>query len=258
MIVAPNIVKAPIQNGVVLVAADGHYWPGRPSTAHRAFVKFCRTMKPKVVIFNGDALDAATISRHPPIGWEGNPSLQEELACVRLRLGEIRRASPGARHIWPLGNHDARFNTRLATVAPEFKGVAGTRLVDHFPDWEPCWTAQVGGAAGIVVKHRWKGGRNAAFSNARDGGRSIATGHLHSLAVAPYTDYNGTRWGIDCGCIADPYGPQFAYCEDNSRDWRSGFVMLTWKNGQLMWPELIAVHNEKKGIVQFRGEFINA
>lgn len=253
---APH-VTLPLKDGVVLVASDGHYWPGVVSTAHRALCKFARDLKPVAVIFNGDALDGASISRHPPIGWEHFPTLEDELAEVQARLGEVQQAAGRkARFIWPLGNHDARFNMRLAAVTPEFKNVPGTRLQHHFPEWEPCWSVEVGGERGAVVKHRFKGGVHATHNNTLHAGRTMVTGHLHSLKVTPFTDYTGTRWGVDCGCIAATGGPQFNYQERNPANHRSGFAVLTFKGGELLWPELVAVSDEAKGLVQFRGEVI--
>jgi len=243
-------------DGVVLVGGDAHYWPGPSTTAHRGFCYFAKELKPKIVIMNGDALDASSISRHPPIGWEGLPSLADELAAVQERLGEITTASRRARRIWPLGNHDARFNTRLAMQTPEFRHVPGTRLVDHFPDWEPCWAAFIGGQGGAVVKHRFKGGIHAPHNNAMWAGRTMITGHLHSQKVTPFTDYNGTRWGVDAGCLAAPRGPQFTYIEENPRNHVSGFCVLTWAKGVLLPPELATVISEERGIIWFRGKEI--
>jgi hypothetical protein len=57
--------------------------------------------------------------------------------------------------------------------------------------------------------------------------------------------------------MADPYGPQFeGYMEDNARNWRSGFIFLTFSGGKLLWPEIVHVIDEKKGLVEFRGEII--
>lgn len=243
-----------LQSGVVLVASDGHYWPGEPSTAHRAFVRFCKKLKPSIVVFNGDVLDAPTISRHPPIGWDHAPDLRDELEACEERLNEIVKASGKAKRYWPLGNHDGRFETRLAQAAPEFKGVSGLSLSDRFPDWEPCWSLFINDS--VVVKHRFKGGIHATHNNALWAGRTMVTGHLHSLKVTPLSDYSGTRWGIDSGTLADPTHPAFQdYTEDNPRNWRSGFVVLTFRDGRLLWPEL--VHVVKPGAVEFRGELID-
>lgn len=250
----PGRISIDIKDGVVLVGGDAHYWPGEASTAHRAFVSFCKTLKPKVVVMNGDAFDGAKISRHPPIGWENRPDVVDELEVVQERLGEIELAAFKARKVWPLGNHDARFETRLATVAPEYARINGFHLKDHLPQWESCWSCWINDD--VVIKHRGpKSGVHATHNNTIAAGKTIITNHLHSLKVTPYDDYNGTRYGVDTGCLADPYGPQFLdYSEDNPKNHRSGFVVLTFLGGMLLWPEIVAVVNHDT--VQFRGELI--
>src|SRR6185437_6479596 len=104
----PGKIELEVKSGTVLVGSDAHYWPGKPSTAHRAFVRMCAELKPSAVIMNGDVLDGATISRHPPINWNSLPRLKDELNVVRDRLDEITLASGKARRLWPAGNHDLR------------------------------------------------------------------------------------------------------------------------------------------------------
>lgn len=244
-----------VSDGVVLVGGDGHYWPGKASTAHRAFVKFAKELKPKAVIYNGDAFDGASISRHPTIGWESQPSVVEELEAVQVRLGELEQATPrGCKLIWPLGNHDLRFETRLATVAPEFRKVKGFHLKDSFPSWTPAWACWINDD--VIVKHRLKGGVHATHNNVLAAGKTMVTNHLHSLKVTPYSDYSPRpRWGVDCGTLADPNGPQFVhYSEDAPKNHRSGFAVLTFHKGQLLWPELVHVFSENT--VEFRGSLI--
>jgi hypothetical protein len=250
----PHRIELEVKDGAILVGSDGHYWPGEPSTAHLAFVKLCKELKPVAVIMNGDAFDGASISRHPPIGWENNPTVQHEVETVQTRLGEIEAAAGHARKIWPLGNHDARFETRLATVAPEYSKITGVHLSDHFPSWEGCWSCWINND--VVIKHRIKGGVHATHNNTVAAGKTTVTGHLHSLKVTPYNDYNGLRWGIDTGTLADPYGPQFVdYTEDSPRNHRSGFVVMTFRGGKLQWPEVVYVIED--GLVGFRGQIIN-
>jgi len=246
-----------IKEGTVLVGSDVHIWPGARTTGQRAFVAFCKAIKPKLVVMNGDVIDASAISRHPPMQWETAPDVQEEIAAAQDFLHDVEMSVGKVRKIWNLGNHDARFETFLATHAPRFKGVKGIHLKDHFPNWEPAWSCEIGGPSGVIVKHRFKGGIHATHNNALWSGRSMITGHLHSLKVTPFTDYNGTRYGVDCGTLAIPQGPQFSYCEDNPMNWRSGFVVLTWIKGELLMPELVIVNDEENGIVQFRGTLIS-
>lgn len=242
-----------VKDGIVLIGSDAHYWPGHVTTAHRALVHFVKREQPAAVIMNGDALDGARISRHAPIGWEGRPSLINELEATKERLDEIRKAWKGAKFIWPLGNHDGRFETRLATVAPEYADVHGVHLKDHIPDWVPCWSCWIN--EDVVIKHRWKGGVHATHNNTVYAGKSMFTGHDHMLKVTPFHDYNGTRWGGSSGTLADPYGPQFVdYTEDSPKNWAAGFLRLTFRKGKLMWPEVVRVID--KDHVDFRGEII--
>lgn len=242
-----------VENGIVLVGSDAHYWPGPKSTAHRAFVKFAKEFKPHAVIMNGDAIDASTISRHPPIGWESRPTLVQEIEVCQERLHEIELAAGRAHKIWNLGNHDGRFETRLATVAPEYAKLHGVHLRDHFPLWQPAWSTWVND--GVVIKHRFKGGIHATHNNTMWAGKTIITGHLHSAKVTPFDDYNGRRYGVDTGCLADPNAKAFLdYTEDNPKNWRSGFCVLTFKKGRLMQPELVLVWDDDN--VEFRGEVI--
>lgn len=246
----PARLQLDIDAGVVLIASDAHYWPGEPTTMHRAFVRACKEMRPSVVIMNGDVFDGASVSRHPPIGWETMPTVKQELEACQERLGEIEIAAEKARKIWPLGNHDARFETRLAMQASEFKGVDGVHLKDHMPLWEACWSVFINDCT--VVKHRFKGGIHATHNNALWSGRTMVTGHLHSAKVTPLTDYNGTRWGVDSGTLCEAPWPQaIDYLEDNPVNWRSAFVVLTFHKGRLLQPELCLQH--APGQVEWRG-----
>jgi biotin operon repressor len=246
-----------ILNGTILVFSDAHFWPGIRTTAFEGLLWAIREMKPQAVINNGDAFDGASISRHPRIGWDSTPSVIEELKACDAALGEIEEAAKAARHntrlVWCLGNHDARFENRLAANAPQYEHVHGFSLKDHFPAWEPCWAVWNGD--NTVIKHRWKGGVHATHNNTVNSGVSFVTGHLHSLKVTPFDDYHGTRYGVDTGTLAEPCGPQFSnYLEEGPTNWRSGFAVLTFVDGQLLYPEVVKVHDEKR--IQFRGKLI--
>ena len=249
----PHRAQVECPNGTVIVAGDAHYWPGPAPLMHRALVRFCKELKPRAIIFNGDALDFPQISRHAPIGWEKRPTLAEEIENGKDRLHEVEVAAFKAEKIWTLGNHDARFETRLATVAPEYAKINGVHLHDSFPNWKPAWSAWINDD--VVVKHRFRAGIHAPWNNTIYAGKTIVTGHLHSAKIIPFTDYNGTRYGVDAGCIADTDHRAFVdYTEDNPKNWRSAFCVLTFRNGRLLQPELVLKYDAKR--VEFRGELI--
>lgn len=253
----PKAKDLGILNGTVIIFSDAHFWPGVHSTAYKGLLWAINELKPKAVIANGDIFDGAGISRHPRIGWAKAPSVTEELKACTLAMGEIEETATKARHnvklIWPLGNHDARFETFLAANAPQYEHVKGFSLKDHFPAWEPCWAVWLN--EGTIVKHRFKGGIHATHNNAIWSGKNIITGHLHSLKVTPFSDYNGVRYGIDTGTLAEPYGPQFEdYTEQGPLNWRSGFAVLTFVDGKLLLPELVTTHSPDS--IEFRGRVI--
>lgn len=249
----PQRILMDVENGEVLIGSDFHLWPGNRSTAFRAFVRYCKERQPKGIIANGDVLDFPKISSHPPIGWENHPTVADEIEHGQRCLAEIEDAAPKTQKTWNLGNHDGRFETRLATVAPEYARLNGFHLRDYFPAWLPAWSTWINDD--VVVTHRYKGGIGATRANALNSGKTMVTGHLHSAKVTPLTDYNGTRYGVDTGCIADPDERAFVdYTEDNPKDWRSGFAVLTFRKGKLLQPELVLVWD--KDHVQFRGEII--
>lgn len=247
-------VDLEVLNGTVLVFSDAHYYPGLISTAHMGLLHMIKKLKPVAIINNGDAFDGAGISRHPRIGWDSKPTVIDELRAVTERLLEVSEAAlKGCRLIWPLGNHDSRYETFLAAQVPQFQGVDGFHLKDHFPEWKACWSCWINDE--VVVKHRWKGGAHATWNNTINAGKSIVTGHLHQLKITPFSDYNGRRYGVDTGTLADPYGPQFIdYTEGNPVNWCSGFAVLTFKEGKMLSPELVRKWDEN--VIEFRGELI--
>jgi hypothetical protein len=251
-------VKLKLKDGVILVAGDQHYWPGQVPVMHRAFVYLSKKIKPFAQVWNGDAFDGSAISRFPSIGWEKKPTVQEELETVRDRSDEILRASPNSKRIWNAGNHDLRFESRIAAVASEYRGVQGIHLKDHFPEWQPAWfvTVNEGTQSHTEIRHREKGGIHASYNNTKDSGVSMVTGHDHVADVKAFDDRRGRRYGVRHGMTADsPRDPQFVnYLEGRKPSWQAALAILTYKNGVLLQPELALRHDDDS--FEFRGEII--
>jgi hypothetical protein len=248
-------VNVEMDDGVIMVGSDCHYYPGIISTAHKAFVHLAKELSPKMLIMNGDVFDGSSASSHSPIGWQQTPTVKQELDACQERLGEIEAVAKNAKLHWTWGNHDLRFNTRLASqVGSAFEGVKGMNLTDHFPRWQFSTSIMVN--EHTMIKHRWHNGIHAVYNNTLKSGVSFVTGHLHSLKVTPWTDMGAqkTRYGVDTGTMANIDDPAFFYTEDSPVNWRSGLAVLTFWEGKLMPPELCEVISE--GIVYFRGKII--
>jgi UDP-2,3-diacylglucosamine pyrophosphatase LpxH len=241
-------------NLVVIIGSDAHYQLNAVSTAHLAFVELTKELQPDMIILNGDMIDGASISRHPPRGWEYIPALADEMDAVQLRLEEIEKAAPSAQRIWTIGNHDSRFESRLAMQMPEMRGLTGTRLEDFFPSWSIYMSVHInfGNLQKLVVKHRWNGGVHAGYNNVLKGGVNMVTGHTHQQECKPFTDYTGTRYGVQLGTMQEPNAAAFEYAEDSPKNWVSGFAVITIRDGVLLMPEFVRVH--KPGVYEFQGD----
>ena len=251
-------VLLPPHDGCVFVTSDEHNYPDDPpSLAHRAAMALAYELEPWAIISNGDAIDGASISRWPVGSFSelgDRPAVFAELNATAERLKDWE-AMPFVQYlVWNLGNHDARFETRLAEKVPEYAGVDGFTLKEHFPGWLPAWATWIGDD--VVIKHSFKGGMHAGQNNALWSGRNIVTGHLHRLRAVALTDYNGTRWGIEAGTMAPIDSKNFLnYTQDNPMNWQQGFAILHFMDGQFMGPEL--VHCLPDGRVPFRGELLD-
>jgi len=242
-----------VENGMVIVFSDAHFWPDEPTPAYRALLKFLETYKQEIkcIVNNGDAFDGASISRFPSINFNKLPSVKEELEACQISLTEIEnRVLKQTPLIWCLGNHDARFESLIVNKASELQGLPGTQLKDYFPLWQPCYSFWINNDT--IIKHRYKGGAMAGRNNTLHGGVNFVTGHTHVGCVNPFTDYNGTRYGVQAGTLANPLGRQFEYAEDSPKDWMACFVVLTFHEGKLLMPELVKVWDEDH--FEFRGK----
>jgi hypothetical protein len=241
--------------GTVIIGGDGHFWPGERSLAFGAMVELVKDLKPAMVIMNGDVFDGSRISRHPPGSWCQLPSVADELDAVKERLAEIESVAPeGCPLVLPAGNHDTRFSSRLAMNAPEYMGVEGFDLADHLGAWQFCWSIWLNGHT--VVKHRWHQGVHGAYNNVLKGGKNIFTNHTHRLQATMYADYNGLRWGVECGTLSS-FGPEtdkYSYSEDSPPNWSEGLVVATFDHtGRLLEPEFCRVLD---GTAYFRGQSV--
>ena len=234
----------------MVVFSDAHFWPGQTSPAFWILLQILEELQPDFIIDNGDSWDGASISRHPRMEFSHVPTLREELDCVRDHLDLILDAAgKDATALRHQGNHDARFLALLAQRVPELEKMPGTTFEELFPKWEHHVSTIFNDC--LFVKHRFRSGVHGAYNNTLHTGLSTVTGHTHKLGVRPLTDMRGTRYGIETGTLADCWGPQFRYAEQNVRDWRMGFAVITI-DGQRVIPELVEVSEDGKA--WFRGK----
>jgi hypothetical protein len=243
-----------VTDGAVVLFSDPHWLPDHSTTAHDALEAVIQEIKPVGVICGGDAVDGDTISRWDPTrGHHKRFSVREELECVQMHFQSLDRVIPkNTWKAWTLGNHDVRLSRFIAIKAPELMDMPMTRLEDWAPGWPLSWTVEINsGTAGMtVVRHRNQAGM--LHLQAVKAGCHYAHGHLHKLNVHRMPTFNGVRYGIDAGSLADASSEGFDYAEGGIEH-AQGFAVLTFKGGKLMPPELCEVVD---GQAWFRGQAI--
>lgn len=242
-----------VEDGTVVLFSDPHWLPDHSPVAHQALLTIIRDLKPQLTICGGDAADGDTISRWDPTrGHHKRFTVREELECVRdnfAQLDALLKKSPRA---WTLGNHDVRLSRYIAVKAPELLDMPMTRLEEWAPKWPLSWTVEINaGKPGMtVVRHRNQAGM--LHLQAQKAGCHYAHGHLHRINVHTMPTFAGFRYSVDAGSLADPSSEGFDYGEGSAPHCQ-GFVVLTYRGGELMPPEVCAVIN---GRAWFRGGWV--
>lgn len=230
-----------------IVGSDLHVWSGEPTIIYKAFCKVARDLKVDGIVMNGDIIDGARVSRHSQVRGSSAPKIHQEIETAR----EWFKLLPIAKHqLWSVGNHDIRIDAYLMANASELDGIVPT-LQDYFKDWRFAYAFDVNGTE---IRHRFRGGIHAGWNNALHSGVNMVTGHTHQLQVTAMRDRKGTRWGIETGTLADPFGPQFEYSEGTPSRSQMGFVVLTFdEQGTMLPPEICEMIG---GRPVFRGAYV--
>jgi hypothetical protein len=242
-----------IKDGVVVVFSDPHWTPDHSTTGQNALEEVVKELRPSLVVCGGDALDGNVISKWDPTrGHHKRFSLREELDTCVEHFTAIEAVAGKAELAWTLGNHDTRLSRYVAVQADQLLDLPYTRLEDWFPKWPLSWTVEINpGAPGMtVIRHRNQAGM--LHMQAMKAGCHYAHGHLHKLNVHRFPTFQGVRYSVDCGSLADPDSDPFDYAEGNP-DHAQGFVVLTFKNWKLLPPELVEI---VEGTAYFRGREI--
>ena len=241
----PAAVDIDVTCGSVLIGGDSHFWPDQNPVMWQAFVKVAHTLKPQVIILNGDVFDGTRISRHPRLRGQNPPRIVDELGACRIRLDELPDAPD---KYWSIGNHCQRVDNYLANMAPEMEDFHGG-LSDRFNEFTFAYSFVING--NTEVRHMFAGGVHAAYNNAVKTGINIVTNHTHGNEVRSIIDRRGIRYAIETGMLNDPHAAQFEFDQGAVRRCAPGFAYLTYDDeGNMLPPERAELH---RGRPYFRG-----
>lgn len=197
-----------------------------------AFVtRLSRQIRPDVVVFLGDEVDAAAWSTHPK-----NPSMpgpDDEIEAAIDGLRPFFEAFPVVRCCW--SNHVARLAKRAAEAGLSAKFLKAWKdVIGAPPGWDYADQHVIDGVAyrhgdGFSGKH--------AMRNAAERMRcSVVFGHLHSVAGVAYSaSPAGIIFGLAAGCLIDPDHEAFAYARyDTARPMLGAGVIYDGKSANFI------------------------
>jgi len=242
----PQCHEIELDNCQILIGSDAHIWPHNETIMMKAFAIASKQFKPQIIVLNGDILDGARVSRHGSILGQNAPKLTKEIEAATAWIDTLYRAK---HRIWTMGNHDQRVDNYLANNAPELDDYAG-RLSDRFSDWTFCWATHINT---VEIRHRFRSGIHAGWNSALHSGISVVTGHTHQLQITAVRNRNGSHWGVECGMLGDPMHKAFEYAEGTASRAQPGFVLITFRDGIMMPPELCELVD---GRPVFRGDYL--
>lgn len=196
------------------------------------------------IILMGDFADHFSISR-----WEKDPrkkNFGDEVSTTKAILGLIRKAFPGTRIIWKIGNHEERYDIYMEVKAPEMLGVPHYEFkkLYHLADYdiELVTDKKIMKIAKLNVIHGHEFGRsftspvNPARGLYLRGKENAVCGHYHQSSNHSENSMNDSFTGCwSLGCLSDLH-PR--YLPINK--WNHGFGMV-----EKLGDKEFHMHNKK-------------
>ena len=244
----------------LVVAGDFHI-PFHDIDALNLFFKFIKSTRPDTIILNGDIIDCYKLFKNEqtPIS---SAEFEHEVDLTRQVLQRIRNTCPDSEIIMIEGNHEFRLRKYLIQRAPHlyklllggfFDNSNSGTLMDYLLN---CWKYKIEyiplkenmnkfshnyiQIQDIFIGHFDKVTKHAGYTakNLReDMGVNIVQSHTHRIGSSYKTFLDGTRFGLEIGCLC--YDPTY----QNACDWQLGFLFAYMENDKKFFPYQIIIND---------------
>ena len=222
----------------VAIAGDLHE-PYSKDEYLKAFYKECRAVKPHVIVQIGDCYDLHNFSTK----YLPDPSIRPDYELTEGRKRMVgfwktaQKASPKARCIQILGNHDARI---LKYIWAGGRTMAA--LADRYSDYRDLWNfprVETAKSARDIyeidrtlITHGWLMG--VPGKHAARFGRNTIVDHTHKQGLVPVQMWDGVRWEMNVGYMGDEKAPCFSYNASIFVDATPGFGIVDHNGPRLV------------------------
>lgn len=190
-------------------------------------VKVSAAKSERVLVLNGDILDAHQISAHPK-NASNVITFQDEVNEVRQFLRAIKLDHSKARIVYTMGTHEDRLERYLVNHSPELSSVQRMSLCELLDlseiGIEFCDRRSKLRVGPVEIFHgtavRAHAGNSVRAHMLRRGG-GVVMGHTHRMATIARSDRHGVHWGVENGHLSDP-DPSWTM----DPDWQQGFTTI--------------------------------
>ena len=205
--------------------SDIHY-PHEDPRCMKLVEAFLKDFRPDILILNGDIFDMPQISsfrkRRKEIMLSTN--IQDDIDRGREGLERLLDAAGAKEHLYPMGNHEDRWESYLGNKAPELASLRALTMeellipkgVKYKSYGDGYWLND-----SLYIYHGLYVGKNNWTDAERlQIGASSITGHRHHQRVSYFTNRKQTFKNIAQGCLCKLNPP---YLRSTS-DWQQGFT----------------------------------
>lgn len=219
-------------------------------------LKFCKELKPDLIIIPGDLIDFYTLSKFDQDPRDAH-TLNSELSFAYNILAEFRKTCKEMELIE--GNHENRLNRFLLQKAKELVGLTtatgqkNIMSVEYLLELEQLgikFIPMVGRDAykkynDLFIGHYNKVSKHSAYtakSLVEDKGVSILQNHVHRMGYYAKTGIDGkTLVGIENGCLCN-LNPRYV----QNPNWQQGFTVIHLEDdGHKFTAEPVHINNHE-------------
>lgn len=217
----------------VLAISDMHL-PFVDKDALKELYKAVAIEKPDVIVQVGDLLDQYVFSRYTRDLNFVTPAEEVENGYEMAKefWSKINKISKNSAKYQLLGNHDIRVNKRVKEKLPELEVLLdlGKRLYNF--DRVKVMKSDTDFIVldDVVYVHGWltKLGDHAAYFN-----KSVVHGHSHRPGIIVQTMFDGIRFELDVGHMADDKSVPLQYSATKMKKWVKAYGVVENKRPRL-------------------------
>lgn len=240
----------------VLVIPDAQV-PQHNLASWKVILNFAKFYKPTKVIILGDFANLDSLSSYQRLSPHEGTILSEDIKSVNKVLDELDKATPKAKKIYLLGNHEKRYEIyKLNNWCKEVRHQAEMTSIEEELNFEDRGykSIEYGGVYELghaLFTHGWYANQYHAAKTLRRFFKNIYYGHAHNWQAFSVLGIDGQPVeAVSCGCICRS---DIAYLKGKPSDWVQLFMYADFLENGTYYAHFPKIINGKT--VEYGKEF---